>query len=470
MFDKFTYLKELDLRKSEISLILSFSFDMLANLSSLHLKGVKMMPPFLFKNLNNLKELSLLECKALLLSKKHFDGLNNLESFKYGGQLAEEIDNLTNLKKMSLHTLIFDKFTFKGLDKLESLDLKEVVFTLKTPKDLFKNLKNLKIFNFHKISKKFTPHLVNYGKRYEYYQSDLILIKEIFQSISSNIETFDCKSDVFEALNSCSTPFIYGLRSLEIQLFNEINFMDFCLFKENIFPNLETLILTNTHKNNAKIPTSCTLNIKMLKTLKLRGSYLVDYDNSFNYLTEASFYLKLPFNISIFSNLKILTLEYFSEAIILNESFLENLINLEDLKLSMIVTSIDSDARYLFKTLVKLKKLTIGTNRIVTLKSTYFDYLTNLEKLILKNNQIKIIEPGTFKNLNKLRHLDLSKNNIEYLDKTMLDGLFNLEILNLHFGTLGVYECIQLKKDALSQMNKLEKVSFDLTYNDFDIR
>ena len=462
----------LDLEMPHVSAIEENSFDMLTQLLSLKLMGVRRLPKFLFLNLKKLKELFITKCKKLKLYKNHFEGLGNLESFRYGGQFGEEIDNLINLKKLSLNYFVFDDFfTFKGFEKLESLQITNFYLLSYTHKDLFKNLKNLKYFRFHKNSKTVQRFPRAPSECPKQTTEVLILIQEIFKSISSKIETFDCKSDVFEALNSCSTPFIYGLKSLEIQFVNEVDFMDYFLFKDNMFPNLKKLTISSKNNCVDEIPINPLRKIKKLKTLSLKYSYLEGINKKFNYLREAYFHIFLPDNISNFTNLKVLTLEGFHEKITLNESFLEELINLEDLKLHLIIESIDSNARYLFKTLIKLKNLSISYHEeIKTLKSTYFEFLINLEKLILNMNEIEIVEYGTFKNLNKLNHLDLSYNLIENLDQTMFDGLSNLKILKLNHAINGKFACTNLKKNALSAMNKLEKVSFNLNYNEFDWR
>ena len=97
----------------------------------------------------------------------------------------------------------------------------------------------------------------------------------------------------------------------------------------------------------------------------------------------------------------------------LNERFLEDLINLIDINLEGILYSIDINAQYLFKTLTKLKTIRFRHNRLRAIKKNYFDYLTNLEELVLRCNQIETIELGSFKNLKNLKRLDLSNNFVE---------------------------------------------------------
>ena len=149
-----------------------------------------------------------------------------------------------------------------------------------------------------------------------------------------------------------------------------------------------------------------------------------------------------------------------------NEDFLRDLINLGDLTLNSVFDTIDSNVQYLFKNLTNLKKLKLTRNFVEYLKSTFFEFLVKLEELILCSNRIKVIEPLSFKNLKNLSNIELSKNSVKELDKIISNGISNLKRLELFkFGHgLG-----QLKKETLSNMNKLEKVSFNYIDTSFDL-
>ena len=137
------------------------ALDSINNLTSLNLYDSNEhfinLPEFAFKNSKHLKELKLNLDKAIF-NKNHFHGLENLEILYFGHlhnknfiKFGEEIDNLPNLKELFLVKVEFDeKFSLKGFEDLEVLSLNNVVFTEKTPKDLFKNLKNLKKFHYSK--------------------------------------------------------------------------------------------------------------------------------------------------------------------------------------------------------------------------------------------------------------------------------------------------------------------------------
>ena len=155
----------------------------------------------------------------------------------------------------------------------------------------------------------------------------------------------------------------------------------------------------------------------------------------------------------------------------LKEDFLEDLIHLEELVLCSVVISIDSNAQYLFKTLIKLKELRLTGVEFGNLKSTYFDYLVNLEKLDLHNSSFDHVEESPFRNLENLNYLNLSScRAYRPLDKSFFAGMFNLKNLIL-FKNKPLIEStsteskkipqIELKKESLSDFeNKDLIVSF----------
>ena len=71
------------------------------------------------------------------------------------------------------------------------------------------------------------------------------------------------------------------------------------------------------------------------------------------------------------------------------------------MRLAEVFDSIDLNAQYLFKNLIKLKNLELFKNSLNHLKSTYFEFLVNLEELDLKDNSIQAVDPGSFKGLSK---------------------------------------------------------------------
>ena len=96
------------------------------------------------------------------------------------------------------------------------------------------------------------------------------------------------------------------------------------------------------------------------------------------------------------------------------------------------------------------------------LKSSYFEYLVNLEELDLSKNGMKSIELSPFKNLTKLTHLNLSCNLIDEINRKNLEGLSELKYLDLQFydWTPRSFGENKLKKGALQGMNKIERIIY----------
>ena len=192
----------------------------------------------------------------------------------------------------------------------------------------------------------------------------------------------------------------------------------------------------------------------------MKGFNLVGIDKEFDYLEEASFDFQIPENISNFSNLKILNLNSFVHQFKLREDFLEDLINLEELFLDGVVGSIDSNAKHLFRKMIKLKELKLANVRFINLRSTYFDYLVNLEKLDLQRSFFRNVEQSPFRNLKKLNYLNLSNCQCDKpLDESFFVGMLNLNTLNIKLDSVRSLN-VELKKNSLLDLKKLENVIF----------
>ena len=168
--------------------------------------------------------------------------------------------------------------------------------------------------------------------------------------------------------------------------------------------------------------------MKSFKSLELEGIFINLQDNDLKYLTKATFPYKLSQNISNFTNLKSLCLKDLIGRISLNERFLEVLILLKELTLNSVFYSIDSHVQFLFKKMIKLKKLTLIFNKMNTLKSSCFNYLVDLKEVTLIFNEIKAIESDPFKNSMNLKYLDLSGNeDLKEIQKDVFKSNYNLE-------------------------------------------
>ena len=408
MFTKLKNLKHLALISYKISTIEVNSFNALLNLTHLKLDcgSLENLPEFLFTNLKNLKELDLKYNSQFKILRNHFHGLENLNTLKIKGDsdyliLNENLDILNNLKEFELTNIQFNEFTFKGFENLEILRLKNLKFFKNTQKNLFLQLKNLQNFQV----------IINVD---DHHNEQSTLFKEIFFNLPSSIKIFDTKYIFFEFLSLNSIPFICGIKSLKISFDKIKDYNNLTPFDNGFFQNLEKLTIIRDHNNDYKLaPCKWFEKLKNLKSLKLHGFILSDdYRHSnFNLIEKVSFRHQIPnMTLNNFLQLKKLSLEIFDRQITLNENFLNDLINLEELSLIKVFDSIELNSKFLFKNLIKLKKLNLVSNSITIVKSSYFQFLVNLEVLDLSANGIKVIESGSFESLKQLKFLYLTFN------------------------------------------------------------
>ena len=170
--------------------------------------------------------------------------------------------------------------------------------------------------------------------------------EQMMLSIPKHVEEFKTNLKLYEYFNLTSSD--YNLRSLEIILESDSiqNIEDLSLFKSDLIDNLKHLnlkweFIDLWNYRYHSLSAEKFKKIKKLQSLKLINLILVDVDTEFNHLTEASFSIQVPENISNFFNLVKLKLENLKEKISLNEQFLEYLVNLEELGLKSVSNSID---------------------------------------------------------------------------------------------------------------------------------
>ena len=427
---RFKNLEHLNLKfKTSIDKDLFNSFENLTNLE-LELQSLKNLSEFLFTSLTKLKELSL-ALNETKLNKNHFKGLQNLEALRLTGiELDEDLDCFFKLKKLNLQAVKFNKFMLCGLETLEILEInywfKVKKLFLRLLPSFFQKLKDLKCLH---INLSEIPEDCNF------------ILKEIIQSIPTSVETLVTNLKFFNyfSLYPNPSPFIQNLKHLSIDFDDKQKHQIFRTFKENLFRNLESLSFNSWEICETVLELKILKNLRHLKSLQLYSFILDGIDAEFNYLTKGNFAHRLPENISNFIHLKSLSLRHVRELISIDERFLEDLVNLEDLTLNRVFISIDPNVQFLFKSLIKLKRLHFYRNKMHVIKSSYFEYLVNLEEVNLSSNGISVIEPAAFVKLSQLKQLDLSHN----------------------------YDLKDIKREIFSSNKILEKIIFNRIRRDF---
>lgn len=105
-----------------------------------------------------------------------------------------------------------------------------------------------------------------------------------------------------------------------------------------------------------------------------------------------------------------------------------------------------------------LSKLILYQSSITKIEKKMFDAFPSLLYLtIIKNKQLRIIDPDAFSNLKHLCYLNLSENRIKSIGKRHFSGLNRLQTIDLSNNRLE-----RLRKDAfLSQVESLEYLNLN---------
>lgn len=132
----------------------------------------------------------------------------------------------------------------------------------------------------------------------------------------------------------------------------------------------------------------------------------------------------------------------------------------EDLDLTKIVF-INNPVQYVpsdaFDRLNNLQELEITGSYFTTLDVSTFNHMSNLTKLLLNNNKLKVLA-GTFDSLQKLETLQMRGNNLTHLEVTTFHKLYNLRRLDLSSNKLSTIDT-----DLFSNQSNL--VMLDLGLN-----
>ena len=92
------------------------------------------------------------------------------------------------------------------------------------------------------------------------------------------------------------------------------------------------------------------------------------------------------------------------------------------------ITLLEKDS---FVSLTELEVLFVFRCGLNTIELGAFNGLTKLTDLGIRNNKISAIIPGTFKNMCNLERLQLRYNRLDHLDIDVFSGLYNLKIIDL---------------------------------------
>ncbi|KAL0268480.1 UNVERIFIED_CONTAM: hypothetical protein PYX00_010408 [Menopon gallinae] len=111
-----------------------------------------------------------------------------------------------------------------------------------------------------------------------------------------------------------------------------------------------------------------------------------------------------------------------------------------------------------FKDLTNLEELNLSRNKIYMIETGVFDYLINLKRLIMHDNELLKVPENAVNTLNNLVEMDLNGNLIE--DLSFPSNLNNLEVLKLRSNVI-----TSLGNDSFSNLYRLKYL--DLSDNNF---
>ena len=268
--------------------------------------------------------------------------------------------------------------------------------------------------------------------------------KKAFENITS-LNTLDISMNTLTKLD---TEIFDSLISLEILEMNDCNLTN---LNENLFRNLSNLKTLKMNGNNFQSVTNWFLMfafLKRLEHLELKSSKL-------QFLSKKS--------ISEISYLRTLKLsDNYLKNVNFNEILGKNLQNLEVLDLSdcHLNQNFTKDS---FRNIDQLRELNLSGNNQVDNISEILKYLTNLEKLILRNAGLKRL-PNVF---HDLVELDVSYNHLDNNFTATLVDFDKLQYLNMAYCNLTLISANTFRKmSSMTHLilsgNNLKSLGFDL--------
>ena len=358
--------------------------------------------------------------------------------------------NLTNLKILGIHALRLgeiDKETFLGLTKLHTLDMSyninlnflwlKQVFVLK---ESLENLKNLYI-NFIEspvmLDKSFFDFLIM--RRIQNLNLSGLAISKIqidtktLSELCSSIETFNISNILYTSKNYLTDPANFtldthcaSLKILDISGFYFTSLQRFLQLERDTHSEhnvechiewltfLETLYIDSLYLRVPIKPFTLTFNGTLIRLQNCR------HDNLKRLFFRRNHIKWLNITCIGCSEFPISYLDLSSNGLeYISPNTLRQLTTLEEIILhhnQLHVMESYHEFEGLFVTFIKLKKICLSKNGLVSLPKYIFDQNPNLEYLDLSYNYLTTIS-FSLRNLNKLVSLDVRNNKLTFLNE-----------------------------------------------------
>lgn len=268
----------------------------------------------------------------------------------------------------------------------------------------------------------------------------------------------------FDFLNSlCDSLVVLKI----IRLVDDSNAAEFFQHMTHLF-NLRVLDLTGNKIENIDGKwLSELVSLKFLTCDRIKGvDFNHEYLSRLESLDLSSSYLKsLDFALAKLSNLKSLDLSN-NRGLSLTSSIFSGLTQLEELRLAYINprTGCHCISADLFQGLARLRLLSLYHNYLSHIDPQAFAHTPNLQQLDLGSNKLKPCQE-TFIHLGNLQLLDLASNDIESLDDDVFKHSNNLRTLSLRGNP------IKLRLGTFNGLDKLTNLDLHLIEaNHIDVR
>ena len=331
---------------------------------------------------NNLKELP-----AGQLRDCHISGSIDLEGNVFNAISAESLLGLEEIEVISgLEAQIFDETTFHDLKNLGHLSMK--TYQTEVPSGLFDSL-NLKFLSL-------------------FVSGALQVPGDLFSFGSTSLTVLHLESTSLQRLPNNLLKHLVNIEIVSLKM-QRMQHLPVDLFQFAAGSNLKSIHISGVHTLPCRIFTGLTdlsrLEIHQMTGVQiylLRGRRLEYLDLTGSNMEQGSILLYFLYNLSTLKTLNVSR---------------------------CCIHSLEAN---MFQSLQSLETLNVAYNGIKFLTNEPFKHIQNsVKEIILKGNDIQMIEPSVFKNLTKLETLDLGENNIYTLNEDTFEDLTNLKLLFL---------------------------------------
>lgn len=337
-----------------------------------------------FRNLINLKHLTVCRCDFKNFDSRGFQFIPNLEVLRlFLPENHEHIDfsRLGHLKWFQISGVETYEFFETISDSLEVL--------------FVSGIKNIDLFFDTFVQSKCRPRVLQMG------YSEIVHFDAKYLSALNNMTHLMITEFGLQTANFDYDSFLSNLESLDLSE-NSIKELSFS-------KTLNLTQLSLSDNKNLNLQPSIFSSLKHLEILKLRNIVrnLTDYSIDPTVFKGLDNLLILDLSLNW---LKTIDPNLFSytpklERLDLSSNKLSNLNN------------------EMFKHLVNLKFLNLSSNRILSIEIPTFEYLKNIETLLLNSNMLDQLVPKTFNGLSKLQFLCLNNNRYETVDPEVFSDL-----------------------------------------------